>query len=368
MSTFSNSYIITARNQPNATSYDNIVPLPNGGLWYYSASGQYNPEVSDYSANGPAGPSPSSGFLGLLAADLKNATQLTVVIHGLGNLFSDSIAQMARLGSGLQQYASYSGLVISFDWPSYDMFDSGLDYGLLPYSFPPSGTSGTVRGNINGTVPAFGNFITLLKQLRLQYKIPINFICHSEGNYMMMLGMNAQTGGGVFLNQVLLAAADINNGALQSVQPNSPPYTGQGANISGMSEVTTIYYSNADDVLPWSQATFGKMHDPSYPGRLGLEGPSSFPGLASSVYGVDCSAVVLDANQPNIPQWPAGISSHSSYFYIPQVLQDWAQTLQGTAPSKVINRVPNGIASNGFVMQYVAAPALQLRRRRKAAA
>lgn len=365
---FNNSYIITARNQPGATSYSNIFPLTGEAMWYYYAPGEYNAEVSDYSAVGSPSKSPPAAFMNLLAADLQKATQLTVIIHGLGNLFADSIMEMAQLGAGLQQYASYPGLVISFDWPSYNEFDSGWYYASTPYSFPPPDTKGTVRGNINGTVPAFGNFISLLQGIKLKYKFPINFICHSEGNYMMMLGMNAQSPKQpAFLNNVLMAAGDINSGALQTIGSSSPAYTGQGTNIAALSQAVTVYYSTADDVLPESQSAFSNVHAPTYPARLGLEGPASFPGLLPHTYGVDCSAVVLDANQPNIPQWPLSINSHSSYFYIPQVLQDWSQTLLGTAPGKVINRQPNGIAANGFVMKYVKAPPLQLRYSKKAA-
>jgi hypothetical protein len=54
----------------------------------------------------------------MLESDLQIAIangfpQLTVVIHSLANLFGDSIAELAALGGGLQQYAQYHGLVIS---------------------------------------------------------------------------------------------------------------------------------------------------------------------------------------------------------------------------------------------------------------
>ena len=55
---------------------------------------------------------------------------------------------------------------------------------------------------------------------------------------------------------------------------------------------------------------------------------------------------------------PPGTSAHSSYFYIPQVLQDWAQTLAGAAPAGVTNRAPVVGTSNAFVMQRVPPPAM----------
>jgi esterase/lipase superfamily enzyme len=249
---------------------------------------------------------------------------------------------------------------MSFDWPSYDEIESFLpsNYAPLPYRFPPSTTSGTIRGNINGSVQAFGTLIAMLQQLQQKLGIGINIVCHSEGNYMMMLGMNAHPSvPSPILGQVLLVAANINNGALLP-SSNSPPYTGQGAPIAALSNQVTVYYSSHDDVLPWSEDFLKIFHNPSYHQRLGLEGPSSYANLLPGVYGVDCSAVVSDAVIQQIPQVPPGTSAHSAYFYIPQVLQDWAQTLQGTAPANVINRAPVVGTSNAFTMRFVPPPPL----------
>jgi esterase/lipase superfamily enzyme len=361
---FANSYILTTRNQPAATTKSQTFPLPNGALWWYTAPNQYDAEVTAYSAVGlQPSANPPPAFLAMLESDLQIAImngfpQLTVVIHGLANLFSDSIAELAALGSGLQQYAQYYGLVISLDWPSYDAIESFFpaNYAPLLYRFPPSTTSGTIRGNINGSVQAFGTLIAMLESLRQKLGITVNIICHSEGNYMMMLGMHAQLSAQLpILNQVLLAAADINNGAFLP-SSNSPPYTGQGAPIAALSNQVTVYYSAHDDVLPWSKDGLFLFHNPSYHDRLGLEGPSSYANLLPGAYGVDCSAVISKTVIGRIPQVPPVTTAHSSYFHIPQVLQDWAQTLQGTAPTNVVNRMPVAGTSNAFVMQFVPPP------------
>jgi esterase/lipase superfamily enzyme len=363
---FANSYILTTRDQPKATSKSQIYPLPNGSLWWYTAPKQYDPEVTDYTAVGlQPSASPPPAFLAMLESDLQIAIangfpQLTVVIHGLANLFSTSVSELAALGGGLQQYAQYFGLVISFDWPSYNTIDSffPLNYAPLPYSFPPSTTSGTIRGNINGSVQAFGTILQMLDQLRQKFGVAVNVICHSEGNYMMMLGMHAQPASqSTLLNQVLLVAADINNGALQP-SSNTPPDTGQGAAIATLSQQVTIYYSSGDDVLPWSKDFLVLSHNPSYRDRLGLDGPNSFATLLPRTCGVNCSAVINDAAIQLVPQVPPGTSAHSSYFYIPQVLQDWAQTLAGTAPANVSNRATVAGTANAFTMQFVPPPAM----------
>jgi esterase/lipase superfamily enzyme len=379
--TFQNSYLITARSQPCYSYSANIVPLPNGNLWFYSAPAMYDADACDYKPAGPAAAAPPSSFLTNLTSDLERAIQagfpqLTVVVHGLGNLFTDSVAEMSTVGSGLQQWGNYGGLVISFDWPSYDMLDSATYYASLPYCFPPKKTSGTIRDNINGTVPGFANLITMLQGIRSRYpEVQVNFICHSEGNYMMMLAMSEQLQSqSPLVSQTLLVAADINNGALQSA--GSLPDTGQGMAISKLSDRVAVYYSSGDDVLPHSEYWFSPYHDPSYSQRLGLEGPYSYDTsstpLASNTYGVDCSAVINDTVIKKIPQVPPGTSSHASYFYVPQVLLDWAQTLIGTAPGQVVNREANAKAKDGqgYIMQFVSPPANRLIRgsvRRRAA-
>lgn len=336
----------------------------------------YDADACDYEPAGSASNKAPAGFLTNLQNDLELAIaagcpQLTVIVHGLSTLFTDVVRDMTAVGSGLQQWPQqpYGGLVISFDWPSYDSIDSMANYASgTSWVFPPPKTSGTIRDNINGTVLSFGNFMAFLQTVQTNYpSVQINFICHSEGNFMMMLGMYElpQTQA-ITINQTLLVAGDINNGALQSSGPL--PNTGMGMRISNLSKQVTVYYSAGDDVLPDSEKYLSMYHNPHYYGRLGLEGPYSYSTtatpLAANTYGLDCSAVINDTAIKSIPQVPAGTSSHSAYFYIPQVIADWAATLTGTAPGSVANRTANPQAENGqgYVMQYVNPPSQPLKR------
>ncbi len=162
---------------------------------------------------------------------------------------------------------------------------------------------------------------------------------------MMMLGMHAQPNAQLpVLNQVLLAAANINNGALLPAS-NSPLYTGQGVPIAALSNQVTVYYSSHDDVLPWSKDFLKIFHNPSYHDRLGLEGPSSYANLLPRTCGVDCSAVISKTVIGQIPQVPPVTTAHSSYFHIPQVLRTGRRPCRGplraTAPAR---RYPRGPA------------------------
>jgi hypothetical protein len=182
---------------------------------------------------------------------------------------------------------------------------------------------------------------------------------------MMMLGMAAATSSRQpILNQALLVAADINKGALQ--QSGSLADTGQGLPVSNLLKRRTIYYSKNDDMLPYSQSLFKEYHNPSYPNRMGLGGPYSYNAgaLPANTWGVDCSEVISDIVIRNVPQVPPGTSSHSAYFYIPQVLTDWAATLSGADEGKVANRVLNPAAEDqqAFIMRNVQPPAARLAR------
>lgn len=351
MPTFNNSYIITNRQTPSATSYDNIVPLSGGEMWFYTAPKPYDAEVSDYASctTQPQTAAPQN-FLDALTADLNLQganPQLTILIHGLGNVFSDAIALLSRAGKGLATYGKYPGLVIAFDWPSYDEFDSGLDYASSA-DYPPTATSGTIRDNINGTTAAFVNLLAMLTEL--QGKIPtldVNVLCHSEGNYMFMLGNYVAATQQQSFNfaQTLMLAADVNNGVFQTVGLNDG-YTGRGVDISNHSARVTVYYSSNDTVLSGAETTYESYHDEKYYGRLGQAGPVNYltGDLVANAIGLDCSAVVNALATQHIV--PPTVTLHSSYFYIPQVLADLAATLNGSASGTIANRESAG-AQNG---------------------
>ena len=358
---FANSYLITNRAYPSSESYDCIYPLPNEELYFFVAPGPYNPNTSAYKSVGPATNSMPSAFAAQLESDLKIASangcpQITVYVHGLDNYFADACNELGTYGTNFQKQG-YNGLLISFDWPSYGTYESYHNYGSLPYHFPPLASSGTIRDNIEGSVKSFINLLGMLANVCNKNNAKLNFICHSEGNYMLMLGMrDTDFAPTAFVNQILLVAADINTGALQ-VDSYSPPWSGQLCSINPFVVGATVYWSSHDDALPPAEG-WTEYHNPSFPKRLGLHGPASFnidkakvDALMSQAYGLDCSMVVNQTVMNNTGV-PPSVSVHSSYFYIPQVLQDMAQTLNGIPPAKVANRASAGQPDGrAYVMQ-----------------
>jgi hypothetical protein len=349
---FNNSYLITNRKYPAQHKDAHIYPLSAGLLYFYLAPNQYNSNYNDYQlVNAMPTKTVPTMFAQQIEKDLKIAIakgcpQITVYVHGLANYFSDTCQELGIYGANLLK-RGYKGLVIAFDWPSYGDVGSWEHYGSLPYSFPPKATSGTIRDNINGSIQSFITMLSLLSGICRKYNAKLNFMCHSEGNYMLMLAMNHVTfTPTAFMNQVLLLGADINVGALQT--RGQSPWSGQLADLNPYAVATTVYWSSHDDALPMSEG-WTNYHNPQYPNRLGLHGPSSFQSgaMIPIAYGLDCS-LVANRTVMNKAGVPSSVSVHSSYFYIPQVLQDIAQTLNGVPPARVTNRVnagkPNGRA------------------------
>lgn len=356
-----NSYMTTNRNAPGSSSVNTIVPLSGSygaALWWYMSPNYYDTNVHNYEPQSsiPTNTAPSN-FGNSLVTQLRqqSSPKLAVFIHGLGNTWSDAVEETATFGRYLQAQG-YRGLMVGFSWPSYDLFDSGLYYSPSPYAFPPAADKGSIRGNINGSRESFGNLMSFLENLMaLVPGLRISILCHSEGNYMMMLGMYKLTC--VKVDQIILFAADINNAALQT--PASG-LTGQGSYIAPNANRITVYYSANDDTLADSEAAYQPLgyHNPIYGGRLGQTGPSyNYGSQQPNCTGVDCSLVVNEQNVNELIQKgivPPLTDLHSSYRYIPQVLQDMVATMNGTPSGSIANRTKLCNASS-YTMRLVTA-------------
>lgn len=341
------SFMISNRT----TSWGFIVPLGGGELnWLLSTVQVNDPNPDNYQQQGPSSATPPASYRQAIVSALtaQASPQLTIFVHGLGNLLPDAIWGTSSLGANLAKFAGYPGLVIGFDWPSYNERDSAVWYASNgnPYSFPPSNTWGTIRDNINGSTQAFQNLVSFVTGLRSDVTgLTISIVCHSEGNYMALLGLlKNQT---QYFDHVLLLAADVNNAVLQAPD-SSDPLVGQANGIVQAGKDVTVYFTLNDDVLPLSIYTYGyHYHNPEFGSRMGSTGPSYNAGQQSAnVYSVDCSGVInlqnfrYLQNQGVIPIQSDGsdLSMHTSYLFIPQILQDFAALFTGTAPNNIANR------------------------------
>ena len=323
--TFNNSYFITNRNDPTTIWVDSKSVVVPGPLSYYLSKTPYDQNTDYYSAID------WSDFLSDLETDLAKTVDangnanLAVYIHGLGNPFDTALTETAAFGSALASPGGFSGLLIGFDWPSYGSAVSPLAgyYASTQINWPVVNTSGTIRDNINGSV---GGFVTVIQDL-LAIKInnnPINLsiITHSEGNYMLLMGMLGLKQAGVIagINNAIMLAADISAAVFQSGQ--------FGNAITDICNQVSVYYSGCDADVNYSDYDFFAYHNQVYPSRLGLIGPFGYPAasaIPSSVIGIDCSQVTVDLGLIT--------NVHSSYRSLPQTLADMSSILNATSPT-----------------------------------
>jgi esterase/lipase superfamily enzyme len=360
MAAIQHSYMVTNRANPtNEQGCKSIYPLPSGKNYWFTAPQANDSTPSDYNPIGAASASMPASFQRSLEQDIaaavvaKGVPQVTLLIHGLAYQFSEACGSLGTVGQNLATMASFNGLLVGFSWPSYDTYNS-INYYGLPYTTfppPPQNTSGTIRGNINGSTSSLLSFLNQLVPLCTSNHAKLNIICHSEGNYMLMLAMNVLahnlgqwphlTKG--FIDQTMIVAADINHAALQVANGTA----GQFAPLGNYSKGITIYWSGADSLLPCGE-TWTTYHNPDYPWRLGLHGPKTNESgtFLSQAIGLDCTAVVNNANGNT----PFTVSVHESYFYIPQVLTDMAAIFTDTAPGSVPNRRASGNQSYQMVI------------------
>lgn len=324
---FNNSYIITNRNDPYTLFPDSqsyVVPLPAGELYFSTSPYTYDQYSEDYSWV----TQDSSDFINALTTDLSKTidsnghANLAVYIHGLGNTYDDAISATANFGMGLAVTGDYNGLVIGFSWPSYSELVAG-ESSYYATSYPPQNTSGTIRDNINGSVLSFYNMIQMLLNLGTKAQpLNLSLLSHSEGNYMLMLGMLAlqQEGFSGSINNAIMMAADISAAMLQQQQ--------YGEAITKFCDQVTVYYSGCDDVLGYSDYYFFNFHDQQYPTRLGLIGPYAYPQakpVPETVVGIDCSQVTVNLGLIT--------DVHSSYMSLSPVLVDIASVLNASTNS-----------------------------------
>lgn len=343
VTSFAYTYMITNRATPYATTKDDIVPGAPGSLTFWTAPGTYQ----STSTEGTYEEVTQAVFLERLAADLALASSagklhLGLYVHGLGNTFTDALSEAATFGCALATSGSWPGLLIGFSWPSYDLFDSAGYYATTGPPPPPlvPQTSGSIRDNVLGSRQSFDALIQLLETevvAKAQTPVELSLLTHSEGNYMLMVGLAALSKPAT-VEKCLMLAADVSAVSLQTAE--------QGQAISDTCGEVTVYYSGADETLSSSNYEFFQYHRQDFPTRLGVIGPyygfTAPKALNANVVGLDCSSVTV------FPAVFSIVDVHSSYRTVPGILLDQAQTMLSLPHTK---RAPISGTSQGFTLQ-----------------
>ena len=323
--TFNNSYFITNRNDPTTIWVDSSTYVIPGPLSYYLSNTPYDQTTDDYATV------TWSTFLSDLETDLASTVDasghanLAVYIHGLGNTFDDALVETAAFGSSLASPGGFGGLVIGFDWPSYGTAVSGLAsyYATTQINWPVVNTNGTIRDNINGSINSFVTVIQNLLAIKVNNNpVNLSILCHSEGNYMLLMGMLGLKQAGVTsgIKNAIMFGADISAAVFHSGQ--------FGYGITDICSQVTVYYSGCDADVNYSDYDFFAFHNQIYPSRLGLIGPFGYPSasaLPSSVTGIDCSQVTVNLGLIT--------NVHGSYRSLSQTVADMSSILNASNPT-----------------------------------
>lgn len=356
---FAHTYMITNRANPSLdTSFKvvndttTIVPLPPGELSFYTAPGTYNQEAAAFDAES------MQTFRSRLLADLRKTANngvhsISVFIHGLDNAWPNALKSVGEFGGNIRKQGYEHGLVIGFSWPSYGSepgpkgvdkrhiiasINEQLDFYARTYI--QTRRQGSIRNNIHGSRESFVAMLQFLFGLKAELgKLRVNLIAHSEGNFMTMIGMNHANARpnplqGQRLDQVVLLAADINNGALEAPTRTrvKAGHTGDGGSMADLSRFVSAYYSHVDEAV-FLADLFGYLrpvHNPIHRSRMGNAGPARPDHLHANVAGVNTTAILNPHHLHFLVArhvLPAPVSVHHSYFAVPQVLADIALTL-----------------------------------------
>ena len=357
-----NSYMITTRNNTdpsNPNSKSLVVPIPDGGLTWWKASTPADTIAADYSQTNSA-----TAFLQDLAGDLNTAAgtsdtaSVTVFIHGLDTDWDDALKTAGYYAGNMANEGYSNGVVVGFSWPAYADAPGLTDPDLSYYatSYPPQNTSGSVRDNINGSCQGFQTMLDSLFNLAnhglTQDVLQVNLVAHSEGGFMVLLGMNYVKANGGFasgdtINQTVLLAPDINYGTLQTPGDSiaASGNEGDGCAITALSHDVTVYYSPHDPDL-WTSSSIcaattvignPPLQNPIYTVRLGLVGPYDLANVQSNVTGVNCGPMnnndrMSQLESASVLVYP-DTSIHTSYLADPGILSDQVYVLTGTASS-----------------------------------
>ncbi|MFT3768426.1 MAG: alpha/beta hydrolase [Minicystis sp.] len=291
------------------------------------------------------GPAPGRAAEGLpLPPIVPLCSWVTIFEHGYGVTFEDANTVFPTYFANLAANG-YGGVLIGFDWPSDD------DMVNQPDAFHQAKANAVTTAEESFPTEAPPDdqprLLQVLKDIQSAQSpaltVCLGAICHSMGNYLMFEGATAfatQSSTPLF-QQIVCAAAMLDANGFNDA--SSPTYC---ADITAAAMRVTIYYSSNDDVLPTAE---GPKYD-GYP-ELGINGPTYGSTLLKGVFGVDCSAVVNAVNAKKYEPDQNHPLAHTAYFFIPQVLQDIAATLQGVVAHDLSDRTPiDGSDGAGFTM------------------
>lgn len=240
----------------------------------------------------------------------RNQQQICIYVHGFNVTFEEAVDAAAKLHDELVK-RGYQGLMALFTWPS----DGKLTHYFSDQVDAERSSTAFLRGLMKVKKFIDETFAGDPSQV---CSARIHVLAHSMGNLLLQNALfNIWNYAGRrphhrLLNEVVMAAADIANEALEPGEP--------GEAIPAMASRVTVYYAEDDLSMPASKVA--NVAHLRFSRRLGQFGPEHPERLPQNVWAVDCS-------KPN-----KGFLGHSYYLESKDMLDDLASVLGGGPGSR----------------------------------
>jgi esterase/lipase superfamily enzyme len=254
-------------------------------------------------------PSPEA-FIAEAKAHMQTAgnfkDHVFVFVHGYNVEFDDALFRAAQIAFDLGDGDTPFGTAFVYSWPSVG---ATLDY---PYDFDSARLA----------TDHLEEFLALvLEQTDAEH---VHLIAHSMGNWPLvnvLQGMAAAAPGTPKINQVILAAPDIDAGEFQNI----------AASIGKVAEGVTLYASANDRAMRASR----EVHNDAW--RAG-DLKDGVPVIVAGIDSVDVSAINTDFLSLN----------HSTYADTKELLNDiWRLMRTGERPPHLRNNAVRRMPTNG---------------------
>ena len=251
-----------------------------------------------------------------------------ILVHGYANTEKVAFQQYAnKIGTattrGLMAANGFTGSVIGYDWPSFD----------VPISGPLQQYVGDLRAAINVGAPSLADFLTRLTAALAGRDIRVNLMAHSMGNLVVRQTLLDSPGLAGTLNNIVSFAPDLPQADLARPELK--------AAADALAGNWFVYWAQADFVLltlsNWANIILG--NEPWGGQRLGQQGPPRNASISQRVVSQNWDAPLANdlGSQYNsdLHEWPFSAKIHSLYWSDKPFLQNVSQNLlrkPGAAP------------------------------------
>jgi len=221
-----------------------------------------------------------------------------IYVHGFAVTFENAMYRAAQISYDLGTAGKPFGTAFVYTWPSKGS--------LLPTAYVYDGDSAEYA------VPHFREFVKIVTQKTGVKNVHV--IAHSMGNRVLMRALDeaVREGSPAWINQVVLAAPDVDKQQFERLAKN----------ITGAARGLTLYASQQDNALRISRTIRGSGAPP----RAGEVAPPAGPAVVPGVDTIDISALSTAYFLPDL-------DSHDKYADSPEMLSDIGAIFMKSKPA-----------------------------------